>query len=126
MFSTIGEDVDIYEDGDIVSNDGAWRSGVGPAEAGLFMPGTILLGSRFFQEIAPDVALDRAEIVHTDQSLETPYEDCMDNVLVIKETTPLEAFATDFKYYAPEIGLIKDGVLELVGKSETGISCLTE
>jgi hypothetical protein len=32
------------------------------ARAGIIMPGTPLLGSRYYQEIAPEVALDKAEI----------------------------------------------------------------
>ena len=51
-----GEDVDIYEDGVIVSHDGAWLAGKdtgeGKAHPGLIMPGTFLLGSRYFQELA--------------------------------------------------------------------------
>ena len=42
----------IVEDGRIVSHEGAWRAGVDGAQPGLIMPGTFLLGSRYFQEIA--------------------------------------------------------------------------
>lgn len=55
-----GEEVDIYEDGRIVSHEGAWRHGEGGARAGIIMPGLPLIGARYFQEIAPGVALDRA------------------------------------------------------------------
>ena len=60
-----GEDVDIYdEDGVmIVSHDGAWLAGKNGALPGVIMPGRFLLGSRYFQELAPGVALDRAEHV---------------------------------------------------------------
>ncbi len=56
-----GEDVDIYEDGEIVSHEGSWRAGEDDAMPGIIMPGTFLLGSRYYQEVAPDVAMDRAE-----------------------------------------------------------------
>ena len=78
------------------------------------MPGIILLGAAYFQEIAPDVAMDRAEIVEMDATIETPldtYEGC----LVTFETTPLEPNAMDFKFYAPGVGLIRDEAAELVG-----------
>jgi hypothetical protein len=108
-----GEDVDIYEDGEIVSHDGAWLAFEDEAEPGLMMPGIILLGARYFQEIAPDVAMDRAVIVKMDATVETPagtFEDC----LVTAETTPLEPNAKDFKVYAPGVGLIIDADAELV------------
>ena len=47
-----GEDVDFYENGVIVSHDGAGRAGVNGARAGILMPGTLLLGARHFQGVA--------------------------------------------------------------------------
>lgn len=107
-----GEDVDIYEDGEIVSHDGAWRGGVDGARGGLLFPGLPLLGARYYQEIAPGVALDRAEIVGVAETLDTPagrFTRCVRT----RETTPLEPGAEDFKVYAPGIGLVKDGPLLL-------------
>lgn len=108
-----GEDVDIYRNGRIVSHAGAWQAGVADARPGIIMPGTVLLGARYFQEIAPDVALDRAEIESLTETLQTPAGE-FTNVLKTEETTPLEPDAEEFKYYAPGIGLIKDGPLELM------------
>jgi hypothetical protein len=108
-----GEDVDIIENGKIVSHEGSWRHGANGARAGLIMPGIVLLGSRYFQELAPGAALDRAEIIDIDATLRTPRRTFTD-VLVTRETTPLEPAAVDFKYYAPGVGLIKDGDLLLV------------
>ena len=36
------------------------------------MPGTILLGSKYYQEIAPDVALDKAAIVSINHTVNVP------------------------------------------------------
>lgn len=108
-----GEDVDIYEDGEIVSHDGAWLSGVDGAEAGIIMPGTVLLGSRYYQEIAPGIAEDRAEHVAMDATAETEagtFEDCLE----VWETTPLDPGELSIKLYAPGIGLVIDDVTELV------------
>ena len=58
-----GEDVDIYKAGKVVSHEGSWISGLGGAHFGLFMPGTPLLHGRYYQELAPRVAMDRAELV---------------------------------------------------------------
>lgn len=108
-----GEDVDIYDKGEIVSHDGAWLSGVNGAVAGIIMPGQPLLGSRHFQEIAPGVAMDRAEIVSLNKTLMTPFGKFTE-VMKVVETTPLEPGHTSIKFYAPEIGLIKDGKVKLV------------
>src|SRR5215211_4068444 len=70
-----GEEVDIYENGIIVGHEGAWRAGDGTNRAGIIMPGTILLGARYYQEIAPGVALDRAEITDMDKAIQTPSGD---------------------------------------------------
>lgn len=108
-----GEVVDIYEDGEIVSHDGAWRAGENDAEPGIIMPGAVLLGARYYQEIAPGVALDRAENVAMDLTVETEagtFEEC----LQVDETTPLEPGHVSVKVYAPGVGLIVDDVLELV------------
>jgi hypothetical protein len=108
-----GEDVDFYEDGEIVNHDGSWLHGQRDARAGLIMPGLPLLGARYFQEVAPGVALDRAEIVDLQASLRTPLRR-FTNVLVTEESTPLEPGVTELKFYAPGIGLIRDADLLLV------------
>jgi hypothetical protein len=108
-----GEDVDIFNEDGSVSHEGAWRAFENGNEPGLMMPGIILLGASYFQEVAPDVALDRATIVSMDAELETPL-DMFENCLITYETTPLEPNAKDWKFYAPGVGLIKDGPAELV------------
>ena len=107
-----GEDVDIYENGIVVNHNGSWKADSGNAKAGLMIPGIILLGAKYYQEIAPDVAMDRAEILSDKEILQTPagrFENC----LKTEETTPLEPKAKEYKFYAPGIGLIKDGNLLL-------------
>jgi hypothetical protein len=112
-----GEEVNIYEDGEIVSHEGAWLAGQpdgdGLAQPGLIMPGSFLLGSRYYQEIADEIALDRAE--HTAMQLEVTvpagtFSDCVE----ITETTPLEPDSESVKLYCRDIGLVVDDVIELV------------
>jgi hypothetical protein len=106
-----GEDVDIYKHGKVVSHEGAWLSGVGGARFGLQMPGTPLLGARYYQELAPKTAMDRAEVKSLTDMLETPagkFEDCLN----IEETSALES-GRETKIYAPGVGLILDGDLKL-------------
>ena len=107
-----GEDVDIYENGVVVSHDGAWHAGNDKAQAGLMMPGLPLLGARYYQEIAPQIAMDRAEIINLDGTLETP-AGIFENCLVTEESSQLEPNAREAKVYAPGIGLIQDGKLLL-------------
>ncbi len=108
-----GEMVDIYKDSKIVSHEGAWESGKEGAKLGLMIPAKIEVGKKYYQEIAPNLAMDRAEIISNSETLETPagkFENC----LKIEETTPLEPGVKEYKIYAPGIGLIKDGSLLLV------------
>lgn len=107
-----GEEVDDYKDGKIVGHPGAWISGEKGARYGLMMPGTPLVGARHYQEIAPGVAMDRAEILSLGETFETP-AGSFKNVLKVEETTPLEADKAN-KLYAPGVGLLKDGGLKLV------------
>jgi hypothetical protein len=113
-----GEDVDDYEDGEIVGHGGAWRAGENGATAGVFMPGTPLVGARFHQEVAPGVAEDRAEILDRGVEITVPFGTFGDALHVL-DTNALEPDAEgDPKYYVPGVGIVKDEVLELVEVNE--------
>ena len=106
-----GEEVDIYEHGKLAKHDGAWQSGSNGAKFGLMMPGTALLGARYYQELAPKVAMDRAEVVGLNEAVSSPagnFKDCVKMV----ETTPLEKDIGQ-KYYVSGIGLVQDDELKL-------------
>jgi len=107
-----GEDVDVYKNGRVVSHEGAWLSGVNGARFGLAMPGTPLLGARYYQEVAPKVAMDRAEVVSLSEKLDTP-AGSFDHCLKTQETSAVES-GCEHKLYAPGVGLICDGGLKLV------------
>lgn len=108
-----GEEVDFYEDGQIIGHEGAWLAGVNGAKPGLYMPGLPLLGARYYQEIAPDAALDRAEIVSVTAAADVPagsFEQCIETL----ETTPLEPGSESIKVYCPDVGIVDDDGLVLV------------
>ena len=107
-----GEEVDDYENGAIISHEGAWLAGEGENRAGVIMPGTILFGSRYYQEIAPNVAVDRAEIIDIGEVIQTPGGEFSDT-LITQETNPLEPSVAELKYYAAGIGLIQEEDLML-------------
>ncbi len=110
-----GEEVDIYKDGVIVNHNGAWRSGVNGARPGIIMTGRALTGSRYSQEIAPGIALDRAEHVKTGFAFETA-AGTFTNCLSVHETTPLEPGSSSFKVYCRGIGIVFDSGSELVSR----------
>jgi len=111
-----GEEVDDYKDGKIVRHSGAWRADEKNSQAGIIMPGTILLGARHYQEIAPN-AQDRAEIISDDVTLKTPagtFTDC----IRVEETSGLDPDEKCYKTYAPGVGLIQDEDLLLTQYSK--------
>ncbi|MDF1597906.1 MAG: hypothetical protein P1T08_17640 [Acidimicrobiia bacterium] len=108
-----GEEVDDYASGEVVNHTGAWLAGEAGAGAGLIMPAQPRIGMRYFQEVAPEVAMDRAEVVSLTHTLETPagtFSDC----LRTQEGSALKPGEREFKTYAPGIGLVQDQSLLLV------------
>lgn len=110
-----GEDVDVYKAGKVVHHEGSWLSGVKGARFGLMMPGAPKVGQRFHEEYAPGTAMDRAEIVSVSETITTPAGTFV-NCVRVRETNPLEKGAAEEKWYAPGVGLVKDGsaVLEKI------------
>ena len=108
-----GEEVDFYENGKVFNHEGAWLSGVNGARFGLMMPGTVLIGGRHYQEIAPKHAMDRAEILSMTETVTTP-AGTFKNCLKVEETSPLEPGVKELKYYAPGVGLVHDDKQELL------------
>ena len=111
----LGEDSTTYTRGKPTGDGGSWLSGAKGARMGLMMPGTPKVGEKFQQEVAPHVAMDRAEVVGLDDSVKVPAAAFQHCVHVV-ETTPLE-HDTTHKWYAPGVGLIKDDEFELVSFS---------
>jgi hypothetical protein len=106
-----GEDVDMYQRGGAIVHAGSWLA-TGPNRPGLIMPGNPIVGMRYYQEIAPGQAMDRAEVISTSESCKTPageFTDC----LVTRESSALDA-AIEHKGYAPDIGLVQDQSLSLL------------
>jgi len=107
-----GEEVDFYRGSKVVDHYGAWLAGENNARPGLMMPGKPELGMKYYQEIAPRVAMDRAEIIDLNDKLPTP-AGSFSKCLTTKEGTALNFREVEFKTYAPGIGLIQDQSLLL-------------
>ena len=108
-----GEDVDFYKNGKVTHHDGSWHAGVNGNRAGLIMPGTPKPRMKYYQEIAPGVAMDRAEVVSLTETCKTP-AGTFTGCLKVKEGSAMELLASEYKYHAPGIGLVRDEDLRLV------------
>jgi hypothetical protein len=105
-----GETVDIYEDGVIVSHEGAWRADAKRNAPGIFMPANPQKGMTFQQENAPGVAEDTATIIKVGR-----------DTITVRDFNPLDG-SSGTKVYQAGIGLVRDGPLDLVSCSGP-ISC---
>jgi hypothetical protein len=108
-----GEEVDFYENGKVVKHDGSWLAGQNGNKPGLIMPGTPKLKMKYYQEIAPGVAMDRAEIVGLNGTCKTP-AGTFSKCLRVKEGSAIDLKAKEYKYHAPGIGLVRDEDLRLI------------
>jgi hypothetical protein len=106
-----GEEVDVFEQGALTGHPGAWLATDGN-RPGLIMPGSPVIGMRYYQEVAPGVAMDRAEVLSTSETCTTPAGD-FGECVVTRETSAIETLEEQ-KSYAPGIGLIQDANLRLV------------
>lgn len=112
----LGESVDEYEDGEVVGHGGQWLAGEGDNQPGIFMPAEVQVGVEFEQERAPGVAEDRSKVVAVDQTVTTA-AGTFSGCIKTEDFDPL-GDVTEFKYYCPEIGLVREeppgGVVDLI------------
>jgi hypothetical protein len=108
-----GEDVDIYENGVVVSNEGEWRAGVGANLPGIIMPGNPQLGDIYFNEVAPGLAEDQAEVIDFGEEVDVP-AGIFNDTVTIEECNPLEEFERDIKVFERNLGIVIDGPAELI------------
>jgi len=111
-----GEVVNEYDEGEVESHEGSWLvggpSGDDPAETfaaadpAVFFPGDPEGGDTWNPEDVPGGPLEIAEIRKTDKKVKVPFgkfEDCIE----VLETHPADD-ATEKKWYAPGVGLLKE------------------
>jgi hypothetical protein len=104
-----GEDTTSFEyddEGNLLgtSTEGSWEAGVDGAQPGFIMLANPQVGDHYFQEFAPDIAVDEGLVTALGLNVSTGLGDFSD-VLQIYETTALEPDEREFKYYAPGLGL---------------------
>lgn len=107
-----GEEVDFYKDGKVTGHAGAWLAYQNSNRPGMIMPGSPAVGMKYYQEVAPGVAMDRAEVLSVNDAYKTPageFKDC----LTTRESSAIDP-AVEQKTYAPGIGLVHDAGMKLV------------
>jgi hypothetical protein len=101
----LGEDVDEYKGGRIVSHGGAWLWGKDTPHPGVLMPAHPRVGDRFQAEDVPHVTREKDEVVSVSETVTVPagtYTNCVK----IKEQT--SDGDTEYKFYAPGVGCVRE------------------
>ena len=107
-----GADVDIYQDGKVTGHEGSWLAGINGAKFGLMMPGRPAVGDRYYHEVAPGVALNRAEVVGSGEDFTTS-DRTFERCVRIRESSGLGT-GVEERLYAPDVGLVRDGEFVLM------------
>ncbi len=125
----MGEEVVNYEydeDGNLIETNsgGSWEAGKDGASAGIQMWRTIPdAGTSYYQEYFEGEAEDMGMVVDQDVTVELENGTVYTNCIKTLDWTPLEPTGLEYKYYAPEIGFIKEEklgeemVLELIERN---------
>jgi hypothetical protein len=118
----MGEEVDNYEydaEGNLlgINHDGAWEAGLDVAGVGeIARPGHVMkaspaVGDVYNQEYYPGEAEDMGKVIALDVTVMlsngTTYSGCLQT----RDFTPLEPGVSEYKYYAPGIGVVVEEVL---------------
>jgi hypothetical protein len=104
----VGEAVDNYVAGILVSHSGSWEWGVDGALPGIIMWANPAahLNEKYRQECYRGKAEDMGQVLSTDESLTVPFGS-FDKVVKTLDFSNIEA-GQEQKYYAPGIGLLKE------------------
>ena len=101
-----GEATADYEKGVVTTTKGSWLTGVDGAKPGIVMPANPTPGPSYYSEFRPGVAEDKGQVLRTDVALTVPYGS-YHNVVVIRDTNPLDPTLISHKWYAKGVGLLK-------------------
>ena len=114
----LGEETKEFENGKVSTTEGSWEAGVDGALAGIIVPADPRVGMTYRQEYYAGEAEDEGEILSLDEQAEVPFGS-FDNLLMTKDTTPLEPNILEHKFYAEGIGpILVLGLSGGVGREE--------
>jgi hypothetical protein len=108
-----GEDVNDYDDGQLVGHEGQWRAGENGYQPGILMPASPQVGDTYYQEYAPGAAEDMGSVIAFGDPISVPAGDFTDT-MTMEDCNPLEDAETDEKVYVRGIGLAIDEEAELI------------
>jgi len=100
-----GEDTVEYEEGRIVSVEGAWRTGVDGAKPGIVMKANPMVGDVYRQEFALGEAEDDAEVVSLNATATVP-AGTFNGCIKTDDQSALEPDIDESKFYASGVGLV--------------------
>ncbi len=103
--------------GHMVSHAGSWQAYTQSHRPGLLIPGVPHVGMTYYQELAPGVAMERAEIVRLADRVHTPagaWNQCVALIVYTKQKW-LDFLAPGvYRAYAPGIGVVQEHDMKLV------------
>ena len=106
----LGEDTKEYENGEVVSTAGSWEHGVDGAVAGIVMPADPVPGTVYRQEYYAGEAEDMATVMSVTETVTVPIGpdggELFTDVVMTRDTTPLDPSVVEYKFYAEGVGLI--------------------
>ena len=121
----LGEQTREFENGRVVSTEGSFEAGVDGAQAGIAMPARPRVGCRYRQEDYAGHAEDRGGVFSLREQVTVPTGHYTD-VVMTRETNPLEPRVLEYKFYARGVGQVLavdisggDGREELIRRTRT-------
>jgi len=92
-------------------HEDSWQAGVKGGKSGIIMMAEPKVGVTYDQEVAKGVAEDKATVLSLDTNVSVPYGS-FSNVLKTKEFSALEPGVSENKYYAANVGDVKEKTLK--------------
>ena len=112
-----GEDSKEYKKGKAVGTTGSWEAGADGAQPGIIMQANPVVGDSYRQEYYAGEAEDMAEVAALEESVSIgfgSFTGCLKTI----EWTPLEPGVMEYKYYAPNVGVVLETVRGSKERSE--------
>jgi hypothetical protein len=101
----LGEDTVECKKGEIKNHSGSFEAGVDGAQPGVIMPANPEPGMKYRQEYYAGEAEDKGEVLSVNEQVESPFGH-FTNALLTKDLVPLEPKVSEYKIYAPGVGLV--------------------
>ena len=101
----LGEDTVECRKGRIENHSGSFEAGVDGAQPGVIMAADPVPGLEYRQEYYAGEAEDRAQVLSLNEQAEAPFG-FFTGVLLTKDLVPLEPRVSEYKLYAPGVGLV--------------------